>query len=823
MAHDLRLALRLLASNRGFAAAAIVTLALGIGANTAIFSVVHAVLLRPSPLPDINRLVVVWETDRNTGTMREPASVPDYLDFRSQARRVDRLTAIMPFEVNLAAPGGEPLRVAGMRAAHETFALAGVQPLLGRLFTADDDMAGGAGIVLLGESIWRRAFDADPSIVGRTVHLDDQPRTIAGVLPADADFGMLQILSAAAYGRGFASRGEPARVDVWAPLRGDPQTLPRETHPIFLVGRLADGSSVSAAQAELEGIAAELERAYPVNRGRGVNVEPLADVVFAPVRPTLYVLLAAVALVLLVACVNVASLLLARGAGRAREIAVRRALGAGTGALARQFLVESAVLTLAAAAAGIALASAGVRILLALAPGDVPRLSEVRIDPAVLLVTLAVSAVVTTAFGLIPLAQARRIDPQAALADTGSRGTAGPRRARLRGALVAGELALAVVLLVGAGLLIRSFWNLLETDSGFAAAGVVKAEYQLPASRYPADMRAWPEFPAHHAFTEAVIARARALPGVTAAAVAGNHPLDPGFTNSFVVVGREAEARSWPEISVRRVSPGYFETVGLRTASGRLLTEGDTSKTTRVMMVNEAAGRRFFTGRDPLGAQIRLYGQAWTIVGVIENERFHGIGEAPPLAVYLPLAQAPSVNGAGVLLARTEGDARFLMGSLRAAIQERDPALAVFGLEPLDATVARSVGQRRFAMVLVAVFAAVALLLGAVGIHGVLSYEVAARGPEIGIRLALGARPSAILRTVVGEGLLLTAVGLVLGVAGATVLSRLIRALLFGVNAYDPGTIASVATLLGSVAVFAAAAPAWRAANTDPAAALKQS
>ena len=823
MPQDLRLAVRALARNPGFACVAVLTLALGIGANTAIFSVVDGVLLRRAPVDDLDRLVMVWETDRNSRTIREPASVPDYLDFVARSRTVGPLAAVMSDEVNLTPPAGEPVWLAALRITHGLLPMLGISPVVGRAFTADEDRARGPAVVLISESLWERSFGRDPGVLGRTLQLDEQPYLIAGVAPDVADFGVLQILSAAAYSRGFADRGDRGRVDVWLPLQPDPESLPRQTHPIFVLGRLADGVNAGAAQQEMAAVAADLERAYPENDGRGVFVEPLADVVFGPVRPALAVLLGAVALVVLVACVNVANLLLARGAARLREVAVRVALGAGGRRIARQFLIESLVLTLTAAGAGVALAYGGLQALVAIAPPDVPRLSAVAIDLRVLVATLGLSAIVGLVFGVVPTLQARRIDVQSALKSEGGWHLAGARgRSRLRAALVVAELALAVVLVVGAGLLIKSFWRLQQVDAGFRSEGVLKAEFQLPRSRYPVDFRVWPDFKEMHAFTGALLRRAAALPGVASTAIAGNHPLDPGFTNSFTVVGREAEARTWPEISVRRVSAGYFGTVGLSLVRGRLLSDADTTTAAPVLIVNEAAARRFFPDRDPIGSRIAFWGAARTIVGVAANEKFHGLSEAPPLAVYVPLSQAPSANGAGVLLVRTSGDPGALAGAVRGAIRDVDPALAVFGVEPLDVTVSRSVSQRRFMMLLVGLFAAVALVLAAVGVHGVLSYTVAQRTREIGIRMALGARPGRVVGLIVGQGLWLALIGVAIGFAGAVALTRVLERLLFGVTPTDPVTFLTVGGFLVAVALAASYVPARRAARIDPLVALRE-
>jgi putative ABC transport system permease protein len=823
MQQDLRFALRSLARTPGFATAAILTLALGIGANTAIFSVVNAVLLRPAPFRELDRVVMVWETDRNSGTTREPASVPDYLDYRVQTASLTSLSALMAAQVNLATGDGDPARVAALRVSHDLLPMLGIEPVAGRGFRAEEDAIGAADTAIVSESLARELAGSAGGAVGRVLRLDERPHTVVGVIADASDFGTLQLLSAAAYSRSFADRGEATRVQVWIPLRADPKTLPRETHPIFMLGRLAAGQTADSAQKELAGLAASLERTYPMNRGRGVYVEPLSEVVLGQVRPTLYVLLGAVALVLLIACVNVAGLLVARGAGRIQEVAVRRALGASPARVTRQFVAEGVVLAGVAAAIGIAFAFAGVKILVATAPANVPRLASTAIDVRVLAATLGISLTAGLLFGLIPALHARGVDLQSTLKADGGRGVLGVARTGFRSVLVAGELALAIMLLAGAGLLIRSFWNLLTVDPGFRAGGVLKAEYQLPRSRYPAEFAAWPDFREQHAFVAAILARAESLPGITSAAIAGNHPLDPGFTNSFVIVGREPEAREpgWPELTMRRVTAGYFSTVGVPLQRGRLLNAGDGTRSTPVVLINDAAARRFFGDRDPLGAQIRLYGVARTIVGVVGNERTRGLSEGAPLATYLPLAQAPSVDGAGVLLVRTAGDPAAAAAPIRDIIRERDPALAVFGLEPLDRTVSRSVADRRFAMLLVGLFASLALVLAAIGVHGVLSYDVTRRVREIGIRMALGAERGAVLRLIAGRALALAAIGAAVGGAGAFALTRTLSAMLFGVTPHDPMTFAASAGILTMVALAAAVIPAWRAARVDPAAALR--
>ncbi|MGH7568096.1 MAG: ABC transporter permease [Gemmatimonadales bacterium] len=826
LVHDLRYALRQLRTHPGFTAVAVMTLALGIGANTAIFSVVDGVLLRPAPFTDMDRLMMVWETDRKSGTAREPASVPDYLDFQQRSARFERLAAFTAAEVNLTPDAGDPSRLAALAVSYEFLPLVGLRPLLGRTFTAEEDQPGGPRVVLISEDLWERLFARDRTAVGRTLRINDLPYTIVGVLPRAADFGTLQILKAANYSRGFADRGGQVRVDVWAPLRPNPATNPRDNHPIFVVGRLATGASLGTAQREMSAIAADLELTYPENDARGVSLESLSQVVFGPVRPALLVLLGAVALVLLVACANVANLLLARGTARAREVMVRAALGAGLARLARQFLIEGAVLTAAGAIVGIALAYWGLDLLLALAPADIPRVTSAGIDARVLLVTLAATVPVALAFGILPTLQARRLNLhsslQAASETSGGRGaSAGRGLRRFRSGLVVAELALAVMLMAGAGLLIRSLWQLGQVDPGFRSAGVLKAEYQLPASRYPRDFANWPNWPEMRRFNDDLRRRVTALPGVRSATIAGNHPIDAGYTSSIRVVGREAEAADWPEPTIRLVAAGYFETLAVPLIAGRVFEESDDTPAIPVILINEAARRRFFASQDPLGQRIQLWGAQRTVVGVVGNERFHGLAAPTPPAVYLPLAQVPSASGALSLLVRVSGDPATVSPALRTIVRELDPALPLFGVEPLAETLSNSMGQRRFTMIVLGVFAAVALLLAAVGVHGVLSYTVAQRTREIGIRLALGADPGRVRALIVTDGAVLAGIGLGLGLLGALAITRLLSALLYGVSARDPATFGGVALALGAVALIASYLPARRAAKVDPMEALR--
>ena len=822
LGRDLAFAGRQLRRTPGFAFVAVLTLALGIGANTAIYSIVDGVLLRPAPFDDIDRVMVVWETDRASGTTREPASIPDFADFQQRSEGFQHLAAFAAAEVTITPDNGEPGRVPVLTITHGFLPMLGLRPLAGRVFLPEEDAPGAPRVVMISEALWNEQFRGADAALGASLRVNDVPHTIIGVLPRSADFGSLQILQASAYSRGFADRGGRTRVDLWLPLRADPSRADRGNHPIIVLGRLAADASPSLAAEEMGRIAADLEQLYPqANDRRGTHVEPVADVIFGAVRPALLVLLGAVALVLLVACSNVANLLLARGAARMREVTVRAALGASIARLTRQFLVESAVLTLAGAVLGVALARGGLHLLLALAPSSIPRIDAVTLDARVLGVSLALSMLVAFIAGLVPTLQARRLSLAGAMqGDPGRTGTASREHRRVRSGLVVLELALAVMLMVGAGLLIRSLWRLQEVDPGFASSGILKAEFQLPSTRYPQSNSNFPEWPEVRRFHAEVLQRLEKVPGVTGVTIAGNHPLDGGFTSSISVVGREAEAGDWPEPAIRRVDEGYVGTLGLPLMSGRPFTRSDDPTAPPVLLINEEARRRFFGGRDPLGQQIFLWGAARTVVGVVGDERFHGQAAAAPPAVYMPTGQAPVTGGS--ILVRTAGDPLDLAPVVRRVVQEIDAGLPLFGVEPLERTLVNSNAQRRFTMLVLGAFAGLALVLAIVGVHGVLSYTVAQRSRELGIRMALGADRRQIRSLVLGEGALLAGFGLLLGTLGALALSGVLRTMLYGVGRADPGTLAAVTAVLGGVALLASWAPARRAAGTDPAVVLKE-
>jgi len=809
---DLRHSWRQLLRTPGFTLTAILTLGLGIGATTAIFSVVDQVLLRRVPFEDPGKLVMVWETDRRSGTSHEPASWPDYVDFKARTTTLAGMATLRGGVGNLTPLDGPPVRVAGMLVSHDYFPLLGLPPLLGRVFTAEEDRPGGPRVVLLSEAIWRARYAADPAVIGQSIRINENDYQVIGVMPASADFGLDQIHDRADYHSEYLTSGQ---VEVWLPGSGDEQSYPRETHPFIQVGRLAPGSDLRAAADELTQVAADLEATYPrANTARGTNVESFDEVVFGPVRPVLLLLVVAVALVLLVACVNVANLLLARGATRSTEIAVRSALGAGSGRLGRQFLVEALLLSGLGGLVGVGLAWGGLRALAGMLPADLPRVEQIGLDLSVLGLSLVVTLAVGIVFGWVPTLQARRVDPMSAIRGESATEGGGRPRARLRELLVVSELALSVALVLSAGLLVRSLWTVLRIDPGFNVDRVAKAEYQLPPSRYPRDFSRWPAIDEIQSFNRQLLQAAAQIPGAQSVALAGAHPLDRGFTNSFVVVGREAEARSWPELALRVVSASYFETMGLALTAGRFIDERDRVDGPAVAMINEAARRRFFEDRDPIGQQIRFWGTNREVVGVVSNERFYGVTEEAPPATYVPIVQVPMQGGA--LLVRMGGDPGPAGPLLRDAIRSVDPELAVYGVEPLSETLRSSVAERRFTALLIGLFAAITVLLALVGIHGVISYATAQRSREIGLRVALGATGGQVTGMVMRRGFVLAVAGTVIGLVGAMAGSSLLRGLLFGVGRFDPITYLAVPVVVLVATGLATLLPALRAARAEP-------
>ena len=814
--NDLRVAFRLLRRHRAFAVAAVLTLGIGIGATTAIFGMVDAVLLRAWPFASPADLAIVWETDRASNTTHEPASWPDIADFAERSRSVSAIAAFVSVPSTLRVAGAEPVRLSGVGVTPNFLELLGVRPIIGPGFRAEDGLYGGSGLtVVLGEALWHSRFNADSSVVGTAIVVNQFPATIVGVAPASADLGIRQVHRRADYGGSL----DGARVDLWLSMQPTASQFPRSTHPFFTLARLAPRSTLADAQRELAAIAADLERAYPENDARGVNVQSLGDVIFAPVRPAMLMLLIAAALVLVVTCANVANLLLARASVRVREVAVRRALGASTARIARQLWTESLVLSVAGTIVGVALTWLALQALVKLAPIDVPRLTDAALDARSLGFAVLITGVIAVVFGGVSALRIRGFGIRAALHALPGRSTEGRGARQVRAALVVGQVALAVALFAAAGLLLRSYMALQAVDPGFRVTGVLKAEYEVPWNRYRDRREDWPNLPGINGFHANVVARMAALPGVVSAGLAGRHPLDPGYTNSFVIIGREAESRDFPEVRTRVIAPGYLSTTGVPLVAGRDIDGRDVATSTFVALINRAAVERYFPGVDPLGQQLRLRGSQWLVVGVIGDERFKGIDQESEPAVYVPLAQMP--QSPVTLLVRTTRDPLAIVPQVRQTLRELDPEIPLFGVEPLEHTVAATIAPQRFTTTLLSVFSAVTVLLALIGVHGLLAYTVTQRTRELGIRMALGATRRDIRMIVLRQGVGLAVIGVAIGLVAALLGTRLVATMLFDVTPTDPVTFALVTIAVLVTAAGAAWLPARRATTVDPVEALR--
>ncbi|MEP7066735.1 MAG: ABC transporter permease [Gemmatimonadota bacterium] len=801
---DVRYGFRALRRTPGFSIVVLLTLTLGIGANSAIFSVVRGVLLRALPYADPHRLVMVWEIDRDSGTQSENASIPDYFDFAARARSFSSLAAFAEQPLNYVATDGAPERVSAALVSGNFFPALGVPTTLGRGFSDAEDRPGGPRAVIVSDRFWRTRLGGARDVLGRILRLDEVSYAVVGVVPRTMQF-------------------PTAEIDLWVPLQLTPESGERSSHGIAVVGRLRSNVTIGAAQQEMTSLASQLEREYPRdNKARGVRLEQLEDTLLGPVRPALRILLGAVALVLLVACVNVANLMLARLTARGREVAVRSALGASGLRLTRQFVIESLILTLAASALALGLAPLTLRALVALAPGTLPRLNEVRLDGTVLAVTLGVAFAVAMAFGVLPAIASRGWG--VSLNDHlrgGQRGGASPHQQRVRGALVMSEMALALVLLVGAALLMQSFWKLRRVDLGWSSTNVLRVQFQLPSTRYPQSYAGYPRSWSRILdFQRELLAQSAALPGARSAALASNDPLDPGFTNSFVIEGREAEARNGQaELATRPVSANYFGTLGIPLQQGRGFQSSDDANAAPVVLINEAAARKYFPTESAVGHRVRFWGTWRTIVGVVGNERFAGLAAEPPPAMYPPITQAPVASAS--LLIRTSGDPLQLSGVVRDVFRQVDPGIAPYGIASMTEVIDSSIAQRRFTMQLLAGFAALALGLALIGVYGVVSYGVARRTHEIGVRMALGATRNDVVRHVLRDGSRLACYGALLGALGALAATRLLSTQLYGVKSSDPVTLAVAAGAIVVIAIVGSYVPARRAARIAPVTALQ--
>ncbi len=809
---DLRYGLRMLLKQPGFTVVAALTLALGIGANTAIFSVVNAVLLRPLPYREPGQLVRVYSEFPTMELKKFWLSAPEFLDIQNEAKSWEAIGAWSMGGANVGT-SGEPIRATATVVTRGLIEALGVQPAMGRNFSAEEDRAGGAQVALISDGLWRRAFGADPDIISKDIQIDSQPYTVIGVMPADYDFP--------------PGSNDPA--EVWVPFQLDPANPGgRASHFLSVIGRLKPDVSLQQARAEMDSLISgwkEENRAQhllsPPNHP--VLMSPLHEEVVGSSRAAVWMLMGAVAFVLLIACVNVASLLLARAEVRHREFAVRLALGAGRRRLLTQFLTEGFLLVFIGAGLGTLLAVWGLNAILAASPDSVPRAAEIGVDWTVLAFTLGISVISVFLFALAPMAQLRERNLAEWLRGAGQRNIGGVSGQKLRKALVIVEIALAVVLVIGSGLMIRAFWKLQQVNLGFNPRGVLTFRLELPSEKY--------QPPDRLRFAKTLQERLAGLPGVKSAAlVNGLPPMRPINANDTGIEGYQPTPDG-PAQNVdywNTVGNDYFNTMGIRTIEGRTFEPSDSNENAnRVVVVNQALARRFWQG-SPIGRRVNPGDSeppTWfTIVGVVEDTKNTGVDRPAGPELYFQLDQAAASFGRGSrmnFVVRTDGNPSSLASTVRGVVGELDQSVPIYGMQPMSDLVATALVRPRFLSLLLAAFSSIALLLAAVGTYGMMSYSVAQRTQEIGIRMALGAQKRDVLRLVLGQGLVLLSAGTAIGLAGAFALTRFIASLLYEVTPTDLVTYVAVVGLLGAVALLASYIPARRAAKVDPLVALR--
>ncbi|HZN12569.1 MAG TPA: ABC transporter permease, partial [Blastocatellia bacterium] len=769
MSQDLRYGLRMLWKNPGFTVVAVIALALGIGANTAIFSVVNAVLLRPLPYEESARLVILSERSPQLEGMS--ISYPNFTDWRQQNGVFEQIAVFRRQSYNLTGTG-EPERLTGGQVSADLFPALRVKPALGRAFRAEEDQPGGEPVAILSHGLWQRRFGGDPQILGRALVLSGRSYSVVGVMPEDFNF--------------------PSRVELWTPVgqeSGQPSWQNRGNHPgLYGVARLKGGVTIDRARAEMDAIAARLEQQYPQsNTGNRVSITPALENVVRDIRPALLVLLGAVGCVLLISCANVANLLLARAAARQKEMAIRTALGAGRWRVVRQLLTESLLLALLGGGLGLLLARWGVRLILAVSPDSIPRAREIGLDGRVLGFTLLVSLLTGVIFGLVPAWQASKPDLNETLKDAGRGSTGGLRRQRFRSALVVAEVALALVLLVGGGLLIRSFYRLQQVNPGFRPERLLTFQVALPSAKYSEDQ---PRIN----FYNQTLERLGALPGVESVGAATGLPLgNNGWQTSFAIEGRpDPPPGQRPLTETAIVTTDYFRAMGMTLVKGRAFGEPDRKGSPPVTVIDERFAELHFPNEDPIGKGIRFGGRGGdnpvtTVVGVIRRVKMEGLAtDSNRVQSYRPYLQQPA-NGMTVVM-RAAGDPGQLAQAARQHVLAVDPDLPIFNVRTMERIWDDSVAPQRLNTLLLGIFGGVALLLAAVGIYGVMSYSVTQRTHELGIRMALGARPRDVRALVVRQGMTFVALGVGLGLAGALVVTRWMASLLYGVSASDPLT-----------------------------------
>ncbi|PWT93383.1 MAG: hypothetical protein C5B55_04640 [Blastocatellia bacterium] len=810
--HDLRFGARMLLKHPTVTVVAVITLALGIGANSAIFSVVNAVLLRPLPYTDPDRLVALWANVPEHGRWR--ATPANFLDWKTQNTTFVDMAAYGAWTMTLTGDG-EPEQILGSNVSSNYFGVVGVHPVIGRAFVGEEYAAGKNRVVILGDSLWRRRYAADPNIINKAITLNGEPYTVVGVMPR----GIYPMWPTTSGHISF----ELDQQQFWVPMAfsGWFANL-RGAHVVGVVGRLKPGVTIAQAREDMKTIAARLELEYPINKGEGIIVAPFMDELVGNVKPALFTLLAGVALVLLIACSNIAGLLLAQHATRSKEIAIRAALGAGRMRIMRQLLFEGALLALLGTVVGIAIARFGTAVIPVLVPQQIPRLTDVNLDWRVLGFTLLLSLFTCLFFGLVPAWQASKTDLQHAL-EQGRRTSIAAGRQRLRQLLVVFQISMAVLLVISAGLLVKSFWLLQHVDPGFNAEHVLSVGLSLPGAKYAEPDQV-------NGFFNQLTQRVLALPGVQSAAISYDHPLEASWIDSFSIEGRAPlQPDETQSANFNPVGPDYFRAVGARIVSGRAFTPQDDQDHPGVAIVNEAFVRQYLPHDDVLHQRLKPSPPAriwknerftsFQIIGVVRNIKSAGLSAETDPAYYIPASQAPLADM--VLLVRTQSDPNSLVSALRQAVWSIDPNQPIANVNTMEKLLAQSIAQPRLNMWLMGLFGVLALVLAAVGIYGLISYSVAQRTQEMGIRMALGAQVRDVLTLILKQGLALALVGEAIGLIAAFAATRLMRGLLFGVAPTDVTVFISVAVVLTSVGMLACYLPARRATKVDPLVALK--
>jgi putative ABC transport system permease protein len=795
LVQNVRYSLRLLLRTPGVTLVALVTLALGIGANTAIFSIINGVLLRPLAYAEPDRLYLIQHRDMTDAGQLGSTTPGNFYDIQQASRRFQSMAAFYGGTETLTGRG-EPERLQGYRSAGSMLEVVGVAPQLGRIFTAEDDRPEAAKTVVISDALWHRLFEARADVLGQTLVLAGTPHTVIGVMP-----------------RGFTF--PDTQVDFWAPARMDAEMRGSRTEfYLLIIGRLANDTTPGAARAELDAIMARLRTEFPLaNSNVALDAQPLREALVSNVSQLLWILMGSVGCVLLIACANLANLLLAKATGRGREIAIRQAIGAGRGRVVGQLLVESVVLAMLGGAAGVVTGALFLKALIAWLPPGIPRLADASVDGRVLLFTFLAAAVTGVLFGLAPALQLAGRPPASVLRDNAR--TSSPR-APLRALLVIGELAVALVLLAGAGLLVRSFVLMQRVDPGFATDHVLTFQVRMEGPAYA-------KGPARVEFVRRTIERVNTLPGVVDAAASSYAPIVGRGTGAWFnrLAHPAAPGTTPPAVPYRVITTGYFKTMGIPLVRGRLLTEGDGPRGTPSVVISESTARRFWGTEDPIGSEIylgapdnKLFDRA-TVVGIVKDVKLAGLGSSLTDAVYGLQTLMPFWR-AFTFSVRAAGDPASLSSAVRQVVRDADPSLAITSVQPMAEILRTSMAPARASMLLLALFAGVAMVMAAVGVFGVMSYGVNLRAREMGIRMALGARPSEVRRLVVADGMKQAIAGIVVGIAGAIWLTRMMTALLFGVTPGDPLTLAIVASLLLMTAAVACYIPARRATRVDP-------